>query len=98
MSTLQCKMCTVHTLIAKQYTVRMIIKSEFMPACQSTALYLEKQNSLKNSAKCALCSAKCALCSCVRSDLTTPFKASKKDVYAENFRKEKKMLQRLKKT
>ena len=91
MSTLQCKMCTVHTLIAKQYTVRMIIKSEFMPACQSTALYLEKQNSLKNSAKCALCSS-------VRSDLTTPFKASKKDVYAENFRKEKKMLQRLKKT
>ena len=38
-----------------------------MPAHQKSALYLEKQKSWKNSAKCALCSG-------VRSDLPTPFK------------------------
>ena len=52
----------------------MFTKTKFTPAYQITALYLEKQKSLKNSAKCALCSANCALCSNVRSDLSAPFK------------------------
>ena len=52
----------------------MFTEFKFNPAHQKSALYLEKQKSLKNSAKCALCSANCALCSYVRSDLSTPFK------------------------
>ena len=40
----------------------MFTKSKFSAAHQKSALYLEKQKTLKNSAKCALCSAKCALC------------------------------------
>ena len=52
----------------------MFTKSKFSAAHQKSALYLEKQKTLKNSAKCALCSAKCALCGSVGSDLTAPFK------------------------
>jgi hypothetical protein len=52
----------------------MFTEFKFNPAHQKSALYLEKQKSLKNSAKCALCSANCALCSNVRSDLSAPFK------------------------
>ena len=85
---LNCKMCTVHTLYVKKYSIRMFTKSEFNPAHQKSVLYLEKQKSLKNRAKCAMCSAKCALCGSVRSDLTAPFqRPQKKDAYAENFRK-----------
>jgi hypothetical protein len=56
----------------------MFTKFKFNPAHQKSALYLEKQKSLKNSAKCALWSAKCALCGSVRSDLTVPFKRPQK--------------------
>ena len=52
----------------------MFTKFKFNPAHQKSALYLEKQKSLKNSAKCALCSANCALSSNVRSDMSAPFK------------------------
>ena len=85
---LNCKMCTVHTLYVKKYSIRMFTKSKFNPAHQKSVLYLEKQKSLKNRAKCAMCSAKCALCGSVRSDLNAPFqRPQKKDDYAENFRK-----------
>ena len=56
----------------------MFTKSKFSAAHQKSALYLEKQKTLKNSAKCALCSAKCALCGSVGSDLTAPFKRPQK--------------------
>ena len=56
----------------------MFTKSKFSAAHQKSALYLEKQKTLKNSAKCALCSAKCALCGSVVSDLTVPFKRPRK--------------------
>ena len=56
----------------------MFTKSKFSAAHQKSALYLEKQKTLKNSAKCALCSAKCALCGSVGSDLTAPFKRPRK--------------------
>ena len=52
----------------------MFMKNKFNPTHQKSALYLEKQKSWKNSAKCELCSAKCALCSNVRSDLNALFK------------------------
>ena len=65
----------------------MFTKFIFNPAHQKSALYLEKQKSWKNSAKCALCSAKCALCSSVRSDLTTPFKPQKKMHMLKNLEK-----------
>ena len=57
--TVHCKMCTVRTLIAKKYSIRMFMKSKFTPAHQNTVFYLEKQKSWENGAKCALC---CALC------------------------------------
>ena len=49
----------------------MFTKSKFSAAHQKSALYLEKQKSLKNSAKCALCSS-------VGLDLTAPFKRPRK--------------------
>ena len=36
--TVQCKMCSVRSLIAKKYSIRMFMKSKFMPAHQITAL------------------------------------------------------------
>ena len=71
-------MCTVRTLYVKKQSIKTFMKSKFSAAHQKSALYLEKQKSLKNSAKCALCSAKCALCGSVRSDLTAPFKRPRK--------------------
>ena len=66
----------------------MFTKFEFNPAHKKSVLYLEKQERWKNSAKCALCSAKCALCGSVRSIFDCAVQtASKKDAYAENFRK-----------
>ena len=62
----QCTMCTVHIQFVKKQWVRMFRKLKFNPAHQKSALYLEKQKSQKNSAKCALCSG--------RSDLIVPFK------------------------
>ena len=66
-------MCFKISCVAK-----MFIKNKFNPTHQTSAIYLEKQKTWKNSAKCALWSAKCALCSSVRSDLTAPFKRPQK--------------------
>ena len=63
---------TVRTLIAKKFSIRMFSKSEFTPAHQITAFYLEKQKSWRIGVKCALCSG-------VRSDLSTWLKQPRKD-------------------
>jgi hypothetical protein len=57
----------------------MFTNSPFNPTHQKSALYLGKQKSWKNSAKCAHCSG-------VRSDLTVPLKlpAQKKLKISEN--------------
>ena len=88
----QCKMCTslsvcVHcTLCASCLSnkVYRFTKSLINPTHQKSALYLEKQKSWKNSAKCALCSG-------VRSDLSAPFKspAQKKLKLQNNWLKSK---------
>ena len=61
--------CTVHCAhpVCQKKCIRMFTKSLINSRHQKSALYLEKQKSWKNSAKCALCSG-------VRSDLSAPFK------------------------
>ena len=88
MCAVQCACALCAPYLSKKQCLRMFTKFKFNPAHQKSALYLEKQKSLKNSAKCALCSAKCApVQQCqVRFDRAIQT-ASKKEAYAENFRK-----------
>ena len=59
-----CKMCTVRTLIAKQYSKRMFTKSTFTPSHQKSSVYLQKQKLEKQSKMCALQNVHCAHPNC----------------------------------
>ena len=54
------KMCTVRTLIAKNYSIRMFTKSKFTPAHKITALQLERQKSCEN--RCKVRAVQCKMC------------------------------------